>query len=106
METVAREVVGDVRAPGGEELRTRSQELTLCRAQQLAEGSTLAREEFDLPAKLGVGDVRPATGTAGEPEITGGSGRVGVSGTVEVRVIHRPLEAGAPLIVTAHELRY
>lgn len=106
LETVEKEVVGDVCAQSGETLRTRSQELTLSRAQQLAEGSTLAREEFDLPARLGVGDVLTATGTAGEPEITGGSGRVGVSGTVEVRVIHRPLEAGAPLIVTAHELPY
>ena len=106
METVEREVIAGVRAPEGQVLRMRTQELTLCRSQALSEGSALVREEFDLPAKLGAGDVLTATGMVGEPEITGGSGRVGVSGAIEVRVLHRPLEAGVPLIVTAHELPY
>ena len=106
LETVETGAVTSVRAPGGEQLRARSQELTLCRGQELGSSSALVREEFDLPARLGAGDVLTATGTVGEPEITGSSGRVGVSGTVEVRVLHRPLEAGAPLIVTAHELPY
>ena len=64
------------------------------------------REEFDLPARLEVGDVLSATGEAAVAELTGGAGRVGVSGTVEVRVLHRPQEAGNPLVMTSHELPF
>ena len=39
-------------------------------------------------------------------ELTGGAGRVGVSGTVEVRVLHRPQEAGNPLVMTSHEMPF
>ena len=107
LETAERELITDIHAGNQEDaLQVRSQEVTLCRSQLLGEGTTLAREEFDLPARLGVGDVLTATGSAGEPEITGGSGRVGLSGTVEVRVLHRAQEAGAPLVVTTHELPY
>ncbi len=102
------ELVTDARQTGeaADSLQTRSQSVAFCATQELGEGKTLVREEFDLPAKLEVGDVLSATGTASAGELTGGSGRVGVSGVAEVRVLHRPLEAGNPLVVTTHELPY
>ena len=87
-------------------LRTRMQSVTFCRTSPLGEDKTLVREEFDLPARLEVGDVLSATGDAAVADLTGGAGRVGVSGTVEVRVLHRPLEAGNPLVVTSHEMPF
>jgi len=88
------------------ELRTRMQTVTVCQSEELGGDKTLVRDEFDLPAKLGVGDVLSATGTATIGELTGGSGRVGVSGVVEVRVLHQPQEAGHAMVVTTHELPY
>ncbi|MDO5299727.1 MAG: DUF3794 domain-containing protein [Clostridia bacterium] len=91
-------------SPGG--LQTLMQSVTFCISEALGSEKTLVREEFDLPAKLEVGDVLSATGTATVGEFTGGSGRVGVSGVIEVRVLHRPMEAGNPLVITTHELPY
>ena len=90
--------------PGG--LQTKMQRVSACVTQPLGEEKTLVREEFDLPEKLGAGDVLTATGTATVGEFTGGAGRVGVTGTVEVRVLHRPQEGGNPLVVTTHELPF
>mgnify|MGYP000963125578 CR=1 FL=1 len=84
----------------------RMQRVAFCRTAPLGEEKTLVREEFDLPARLEVGDVLSATGEAAVAELTGGAGRVGVSGTVEVRVLHRPQEAGNPLVMTSHELPF
>lgn len=39
-------------------------------------------------------------------ELTGGAGRIGICGTVEVRVLHRAQEAGDPLVMTSHELPF
>ena len=38
--------------------------------------------------------------------MTGGAGRVGVCGRIEVRVLHKPKEAGNPLVTTAHEIPF
>lgn len=106
-ETTERDLVVSAADPDGEMgLQTLAQTVPYCSTQTLGEGKTLVREEFDLPAKLEVGDVLCATATATVGELSGGNGKVGVSGVVEVRVLHRPLEAGRPLAVTTHELPY
>ena len=110
-ETLEKELVSGVTAAeadglAGDALQTRMQTVTYCVTRTLGTGRTLAREEFDLPAKLGVGDVLSATATATTGELSGGSGRIGVSGTIEVRVLHRPAENGNPLVTTMHELPY
>lgn len=105
-ETVEKELVTSASCSEDVGLQTKMQTISFCRSEQLGEGKTLVREEFDLPAKLEVGDVLSATATATVGELSGGSGRVGVSGVVEVRVLHRAQEAGRPLVVTTHELPY
>lgn len=65
------------------ELRTRMQTVTACASEELGADKTLVRDEFDLPAKLGVGDVLSATGVASVSDLTGGNGRVGVTGVIE-----------------------
>lgn len=88
------------------ELRVRTQTVTTCMSEELGGEKTLVRDEFDLPAKLGVGDVLCATGTATVGDLTGGNGRVGVSGVVEVRVLHQPQEAGRAMVTTTHEMPF
>ena len=110
-ETQERELVSGVTGAEedgltGDALQTRMQTVPFCVVQTLGTGRTLAREEFDLPSRLGVGDVLSATATATTGELSGGSGRVGVSGVIEVRVLHRPAENGRSLVMTTHELPF
>lgn len=87
-------------------LQKKQQTVSFCCHEALGEDKTLVREEFDLPAKLEVGDVLSATGTARVNDFTGGTGRVGVLGAIEVRVLHRAQQAGNPMVVTTHELPF
>ena len=87
-------------------LCVRRQQISTCVTQVLGEETSLVREEFDLPARLQVDHVLTATGNAIVTDITGGSGRVGVSGTVEVRVLHQAEKAGEPLVETTHEMPF
>ncbi|MFR2020368.1 MAG: DUF3794 domain-containing protein [Christensenellales bacterium] len=103
-ETTRQALVTDA-AGDADALRTRMQRVAFCRTAPLGEEKTLVREEFDLPARLEVGDVLSATGGR-RGGADGRRGRVGVSGTVEVRVLHRPQEAGNPLVMTSHELPF
>ena len=87
-------------------LQTRMQTVHLHTGAAPCTGKTLVREEFDLQERLGVGEVLSASATAGADEFSGGNGRIGVSGTIEVRVLHRPAENGDALVTTVHEIPY
>lgn len=105
-ETAEREVVTDAQEDGTNNLLCQKQRTAVCMREMVGEEKTLVREEFDLPGKLGVGDVLSASATAGPCELAGGNGRIGVSGRMEVRVLHRPAEAGNALVTTVHELPF
>lgn len=104
LETTERELITG--AKEGENVKTRMQTAAFCQSERLGEGKTLVREEFDLPARLGTGEVLSASATASAGEFSGGSGRIGVSGMIEVRVLHRAKEQGEPLVTTVHEMPY
>ena len=87
-------------------LRTRQQQIAFMARERIGEERTLVREETDLPAKLAVRDVLGATATASPGEIAGGSGRIGVTGTLTVRVLHQNAEPGKPMVITTHEVPY
>ncbi len=105
-EMAEREIVAGADDGGTGNLLTKQQTVRSCMREMAGENKTLVREEFDLPSKLGVGDVLSASATAGECELSGGNGRIGVSGRIEVRVLHRPSEAGNALVTTAHEMPF
>lgn len=106
-ETIDRELVTHAEdLAGGDDLQTKMQTVAFCVGETLGENKTLVREEFDLPAKLEIGDVLSATASAAAGELSGGNGRIGVSGTIEVRALHRPKESGNPMVTTVHELPF
>lgn len=105
-EPAQKEIVSDVHDGTADNLLTKKQKTLCCMSTPAGESKTLVREEFDLPAKLGVGEVLCATASAGECELSGGNGRIGVSGRMEVRVLHRPREAGNALVTTVHEMPF
>lgn len=98
------EAVADI--GGAQGLCVRRQTVNVCTTQMLGEETALLREEFDLPERLQIEGVLTATGTASVMDITGGSGRVGVSGVIEVRVFHQPRQSGEALVETTHELPF
>lgn len=108
-ETMERELITRAEAADSADaqaLQTRMQTVTFCISEMLGENKALVREEFDLPAKLEVGEVLSATASAAAGELSGGNGRIGVSGTIEVRTLHRSKEPGGPMVNTVHELPF
>ena len=90
---------------GNDALKKRMQTVTCCISERLGENQTLVREEFALPAKLKAAEVLCASATASAGEFSGGNGRIGVSGVIEARVLHRPADGGA-FVATQHELPF
>ena len=106
-ETAERELITTAEEEGNAcALQTKMQTAAFLMSEPLGQGRTLVREEFDLPAKLEIGEVLSASATARAEELSGGNGRISVSGTVEVRVMHRAKEKGRPLVTTTHELPF
>jgi len=106
-ESMEREWIADAQdQENGENLQKRMQTINCCMKKMLGEGKTLVRQEFELPARLGATDVLNVTATGSAEEFSGGNGRIGVSGTIQVRTLHRPIEAGNPLVTVQHELPY
>ena len=106
-EKLEREWIADVRdRTDGENLQKQMQTVLRCIRMTLGENRTLVRQEFELPARQGAADVLSVTATAEAEEFSSGNGRTGVSGVIQVRTLHRPLEKGRPLVHIQHELPY
>lgn len=93
------DVITDI--TGSSVLKTKRQQLRLCRTTATGSEKGLIREEFDLPAALGIEDTLYATANARVEDVVGGDGRVTVTGTVELTVYHAG-KTGHPLVVTRH----
>lgn len=92
--------------PDAAELQMRETEVSPLLTSVVCEDSSLVRNEFDIPQKTGAGAVLDVGACAADVELTGGGGRLGVSGTAQVRVLHRASEPGAPFVQTMHELPF
>jgi len=104
-ERVEKELVTGAEGDGAA-LQTLMQTVRLHTGSAPCTGRAIVREEFDLPERLGVGDVLSASAAATAEEFSGGNGRIGVTGVIEVRVLHRPAENGDALVATVHEVPY
>lgn len=91
---------------GGDGLQTCSRQMTVKRTVANGSGETLLREEFALPEGMAVRDTLCAVATAQVTEVTGGLGRAGVSGQVQLEVMHASEMPGKPLVVTRHTLPF
>lgn len=87
-------------------LQARTRELSARRTVAGGTTETLLREEFDLPASLGVRETLLATAVPQIQEVTGGAGRAGVSGVVRLEVYHASGMEGTPLVITHHTIPF
>lgn len=67
---------------------------------------TLLREEFALPEGLDIRETLYATARAQVDEITGGLGRCGLTGRVELEAVHASDMPGKPVVVTRHSIPF
>lgn len=89
---------------GLEGVEIKTQQASLRRT--VASGSTdvLLREEFALPEGLQIRDTLYATACPQLTDITGGLGRIGLTGQVLLEAVHASTMPGKALVVTRHSL--
>lgn len=91
---------------GDETLQTSSRQMTVKRTVASGSGETLLREEFALPEGLDIRDTLYATASAQLTDVSGGLGRAGTSGQVQLEVVHASNMPGKPVIITRHTLPF
>ena len=89
-----------------EGLEQRTERFPLRRTVAQGERELLVREAFPLPAGLKETQALYGSARAQLAEITGGLGRAGLSGAVELEVYHADAAPGRPLSVTRHTLPF
>ncbi len=91
---------------GAEGVETQSHQVTLRRTVSTGSNDALLREEFALPEGLQVRDTLYATAYPQVTEVSGGLGRVGVSGQIALEVVHASDMPGKPVVITRHSLPF
>lgn len=89
---------------GSDDVELRTQEMTLRRTVAQGSGDVLLREEFDLPAGLQITETLYATACPTLTDVSGGLGRVGLSGQVALEAVHASSLSGRPVVVTRHSI--
>lgn len=95
------EAIAAVEAPT---VQQRTTPVTLRRRTASGSTDTLLREEFSLPAELGVTETLAAWAEVQMQDATGGQGRIGLSGEVNLTVAHASSQPGRPLVITRHTI--
>lgn len=91
---------------GVEGIESRAREAQIKRTVGTGADETLLREEFALPEGLDIRDTLYATATARVEEITGGLGRCGLTGRVELEAVHASDMPGKPVVITRHSIPF
>ena len=91
---------------GVDGIESQSRQLTVKRTVASGEGETLLREEFALPEGLQIRETLYGTAQPQVTDVTGGLGRVGLSGTVQLEVCHASDLPGKPVVITRHTLPF
>ncbi len=89
---------------GTDDVEVRTEEATLRRIVAQGSGETLLREEFDLPEGLQITDTLYATAYPMLTEVSGGLGRIGLTGQVTLEAVHASSLPGRPVVITRHSI--
>jgi len=91
---------------GLDNLRARTENVTLSRTVGEGIAEALLREEFELPTALNVVETLYASAKPQIGEVVGGEGRASVTGTVLLDVFHASGLEEVPLVVTHHTIDF
>ena len=89
---------------GTDDVELKTQQLRLRRTVAQGSGDALLREEFTLPAGLQIAETLYATACPQLTDVSGGMGRIGLTGQIALEAVHASSLPGKPLVVTRHSL--
>lgn len=88
----------------GKTAQTSASQIRLRRTAARGSADVLLREEFPLPADLMIRQTLMARAIAGQPDASGGQGRIGLNGEVVLEAVHASDLPGKPIVTTRHTL--
>lgn len=91
---------------GVDGVESRARAITVKRTVANGDTEKLLREEFALPESLQIRETLYATARVQLGETTGGLGRAGVSGQVELEAVHASDLPGKPVVITRHSIPF
>lgn len=91
---------------GSDSVETRTGTARVCRRVAAGVADALLREELALPQELQIRQTLLATAYPVVEDVTGGAGRVGVSGHVLLEAVHASAAQGRPVVVTRHTIPF
>ena len=91
---------------GTDHVQTRTQQLTVRRTAARGSSDVLLREELPLPEGLGVRGTLFAGAYPVLTDTTGGLGRIGLAGQIQLEVVHASDVPGRPVVVTRHSIPF
>lgn len=91
---------------GGDDLMTRSETLRSVRTVGYGAQDVLVRDECELGSALQITDTLYATAMATVQEVSGGEGRVALSGTIQLEVTHVSEMPSRPVVITRHAIPF
>jgi len=91
---------------GTDDVEVRVQQMILRRTVAQGSGDILLREEFELPQGLQIRETLYAMATPTLSETTGGIGRIGLNGQIQLEAVHASSLPGRPVVVTKHTLPF
>ena len=91
---------------GADGLMTRTETLRSIRTVGFGSQDVLIRDECELGSALQISDTLYATAMATVQDVSGGEGRVTLSGTIQLEVIHLSDMPSRPLVITRHAIPF
>lgn len=88
----------------GDQVQQRLKEIRVSRTVSHGKHDALIREELDLPQELDVRETLYARATPVLHDVTGGQGRLGLTGEVLLEAVHLSAVPGKPIVTTRHTL--
>ncbi|MBQ2952129.1 MAG: DUF3794 domain-containing protein [Clostridia bacterium] len=91
---------------GVDGVETKVHPAKLCTRVATGTGDVLLREELPLPQELQIRQTLFATAFPQVEDVSGGVGRVGISGHVLLEAVHASALPGRPVVVTRHSIPF
>lgn len=91
---------------GTDDVQVQAYTQEICRTTARGSAEAMLRQELELPAGMGITDSLCASAVPVVEAVTGGVGRVGLTGHVLLEAAHASSLPGRPLVVTRHSIPF
>lgn len=91
---------------GTDDVQTRTEQVTIRHTAARGSADTLLREELSLPAEMQIRQTLFARAYPVVEAVTGGLGRIGLTGQVLLEAVHASALPGRPVMVTRHSIPF